>query len=844
MDDMRYIDGKIYIDCEVEWENLVGIVPFPVFVKNSEAQFIYFNKLFLSEINTFEKQTWLGSRVDDIDLQLSDEQKVFIRDCDEKILREGCEVSNDIELICNDGKTHYFQEIKFLAKSDCENKKYIVGILVDITEKIELQKELSKEQNFLASLLGNSTDNIYFKDINSKFLKVSNAFAQRHGLKIAELIGKTDADLYGKIHSREALQDEQEIIRTGRSIIGKEEKEDWANGKTTWVSTSKMPFYDNSGKVIGTFGVSRDITSLKKNEEEKSKLIKFEKIISKIATILLKHSSDNFVAALPLVLREIKEVVKFEKSSIYFIDERENVLKKMYEYSENSDLPYSTVDITEFINWYKVLNELNIVFDTEMDVLKYGHSEELNYFIQRKCLQIIILPLVNYKILSGFVIFECADHSNIWLKSNKSLFMILGEVLSNSFVNFQSEKYRLEAEEEMLKFLWAANQSTNMIIILDKYGYYEYVNGKYTEVSGYDFVDVVGKAAEYLKPDSNLFDSNLIRSQIDAGLHWEGKIQNVTKSGKTYWEWISISPIKNMKGEITNLLVIAEDVTERMVEDSRKAISQKLESIGQLAAGIAHEINTPMQYIGDNTLFLSDTIKSLSAFMFKLESEIKTAMTGGGQTLLGKYDQLKKDYDIDYLLEEISNSIDQTRTGINRVTNIVKAMKDFAHPGKKEKIFSDINHGIEVTSTISKNEWKYLADMELQLSKDLPPVYCLQDELNQVILIMIINAAHAIEEKNGKNSFVKGLIKIQTYLENDNVVIKITDTGNGIKEENISKVFDPFYTTKEVGKGTGQGLTIAHDLIINKHNGAIFVDSVYTEGTTFTLKVPIDKKNE
>ncbi len=171
-------------------------------------------------------------------------------------------------------------------------------------------------------------------------------------------------------------------------------------------------------------------------------------------------------------------------------------------------------------------------------------------------------------------------------------------------------------------------------------------------------------------------------------------------------------------------------------------------------------------------------------------------------------------------------------------------MKDFAHPGMKEKVHTDINHGIEVTATISKNEWKYVANMELELSNDLPSVYCLQDELNQVILIMIINAAHAIEEKNGKNSTQKGNIKIQTYKEDENAVIEISDSGAGIKEENLSKIFDPFYTTKEVGKGTGQGLTIAHDIVINKHGGSLDVDSEYGLGTTFTIKIPIRHQDE
>lgn len=828
-----------------KWEKLLNNIPFPLFVKNQERQFIYFNKKFIDEIRGYDFTLAIGKAIDEINIGLNIEQRRNIKANDEKILMFGGEVNDDVELMTKDNTIHFFQETKYVYTSSATNEKYIIGILVDVTEKIKLQKELSNEQSFLAALLTNSSDHIYFKDKDSKFIKVSDSFANRHGKKIKDVIGKTDFDYFGKNHAKEAFLDEQEIIRSGRSIVGKEEKEDWPNGETTWVSTSKMPFYNSKGEIIGTFGISREITALKRSEEEKINLVEFEKITSKIATVFLKHSSDNFIIALSLALKELKEFLKFKRSSIYFFNEKENKLKKMHELPEPKTEDDNELNITQYTNWHRVLSNLEVVFDTETDILNYGRSKELDYLIKHQFNHIIIVPFVSYQTLCGFALFECENNTNSWLQVNKSLFKILGEILNNTFSNYQAEKYRLEAEEEMLKFLWAANQSTNIIVILDKKGRYEYVNGKYSEISGYSFSEMTGNMAEFLNPESKLnSDSSLIWNKIEQGLHWEGKIQNITKSGKSYWEWISITPIKNLKNETTNFLVIAEDITEKMVEDSRKAVSQKLESIGQLAAGIAHEINTPMQYIGDNTVFLKETIKTLTEFILSLESEIKNYDNNIENGLFKILATLKLKYDVDYLLDEVSRSIDQTRTGISRVTNIVKAMKDFAHPGMKEKVHTDINHGIEVTATISKNEWKYVANMELELSNDLPSVYCLQDELNQVILIMIINAAHAIEEKNGKNSTQKGNIKIQTYKEDENAVIEISDSGAGIKEENLSKIFDPFYTTKEVGKGTGQGLTIAHDIVINKHGGSLDVDSEYGLGTTFTIKIPIRHQDE
>ncbi len=200
----------------------------------------------------------------------------------------------------------------------------------------------------------------------------------------------------------------------------------------------------------------------------------------------------------------------------------------------------------------------------------------------------------------------------------------------------------------------------------------------------------------------------------------------------------------------------------------------------------------------------------------------------------------RTELDLDFLLGEIPTAISQTQSGIERVSKIVKAMKDFSHPGQKEKVMADLNRGIEVTSTISKNEWKYYADLELNLDESIPLVFCNIDEINQVVLNMIVNAAHAIQEKiNKTGNTEKGIIKISTSLENDSVLLEISDTGMGIPTDIRGKIFDPFFTTKEVGKGTGQGLAIAHNIIITNHKGSINVDSVNDKGTTFRIKIPV-----
>ena len=199
-----------------------------------------------------------------------------------------------------------------------------------------------------------------------------------------------------------------------------------------------------------------------------------------------------------------------------------------------------------------------------------------------------------------------------------------------------------------------------------------------------------------------------------------------------------------------------------------------------------------------------------------------------------------KDIDIDYLLEEVPQAIGQSLEGIERVTKIVRAMKNFSHPGVKEKAAVDINESIENTITICRNEWKYVAEMETDFDTNLPTVLCLPGEVNQVLLNLIINAAHAVAKVVGDGSDTKGTIRISTSLDDDWVEIRIADNGCGIPDEIQSKVFDPFFTTKDVGKGTGQGLTIAHSVIVDKHGGTIDFQTQAGQGTTFIIRLPID----
>ncbi len=296
-------------------------------------------------------------------------------------------------------------------------------------------------------------------------------------------------------------------------------------------------------------------------------------------------------------------------------------------------------------------------------------------------------------------------------------------------------------------------------------------------------------------------------------------------------------------------VAIVRDITIRLErEEERKQLQtkllheQKLASVGQLAAGIAHEINTPAQYLGSNVDFLNDAFSDVADLITHYDQLLSAVKTDAvSPELLATVEDSCEEVDWPYLKEEIPEAIHQSIDGLKQISSIVLAMKNFSHPGSSEKEMTNLNELIETTLTVCRSEWKLLLEPVLHLDHEVPTVLCMRNEIGQVFLNMIINGAHSIQEKLGENSPAeKGQITISSKQQNNTVILTFTDSGCGISGENITKIFDPFFTTKSVGKGTGQGLTISYDIIVNKHGGSLDVASEEGVGTTFTIVLPIN----
>ncbi|GLY29068.1 PAS domain-containing protein [Kineosporia sp. NBRC 101731] len=295
---------------------------------------------------------------------------------------------------------------------------------------------------------------------------------------------------------------------------------------------------------------------------------------------------------------------------------------------------------------------------------------------------------------------------------------------------------------------------------------------------------------------------------------------------------LSVLPQTDDDGVIGGVIGVAADVTQLSALEQQLAQASRLESIGQLAAGIAHEINTPVQYVSDNTGFL------VSCFREILDALTITRETLENDSDLDAARSALAAIDLDFLAEEIPSALSQSQEGLTRVAQIVRAMKDFSHPGQG-RAEADLNQAVRTTIQVCRNEWRYVADVELDLSDAVGLVACYEGELKQVLLNIVVNAAQAIDEQRaqvGRDDL--GHILITSRRTAEGVRIVVSDDGPGMDEEVRRRVFDPFFTTKPVGRGTGQGLSMAYAVIAQKHAGNIVVDSAPGQGTSFTIDLP------
>ncbi|MBI5295768.1 MAG: PAS domain S-box protein [Chloroflexi bacterium] len=440
---------------------------------------------------------------------------------------------------------------------------------------------------------------------------------------------------------------------------------------------------------------------------------------------------------------------------------------------------------------------------------------------------------------NGETLLRRANGSTFWGWITISAMRDSGGQTIGYLVSIQDVTARRSAEEERSRLGHVVEQAAEAIVITNALGVIQYVNPAFEKITGWTKDESIGKNPNIVKSGlhkSDFYDEMWAR--LRNGLVWSGRFINRRRDGTIFHEDATISPVRDEDGRIVQFVAMKRDVTRLVQIEEQLRQAQKLESVGQLAAGIAHEINTPIQFVGDNVTFLTDGFATMSQVINSLRSAVDKEASAA---LVEEARGVVAAADIDFLLEEMPKALIQSQEGVERVAVIVRAMKEFSHPGNQDVAPADLNRAIENTITISRNEWKQVAEVIATLATDLPLVPVHLGDFNQVMLNLLVNAAHAIaDQRKRSGDDALGCIRVTTVRDEAMAVVRVSDDGCGMSPAVQARIFEPFFTTKEVGRGTGQGLALARALVVKKLGGTISFESTEGVGTTFIIRLPLE----
>lgn len=846
------------------------------------------------------------------------------------------------------------------AKDSSGSITSFIAIKKDITDRKAVEAELARERRLITTLMESIPYMIYFKDKSSRFIRINAAMARRLGVEYAnEAIGKTDHDFFSEEHASETLADELQIMATGEALVSKEERETWPDGRVAWVTTTKMPLYGADNDIVGTFGISRDITQRKQTEDELRRSEQRYRFQSSLLHAIYEVSPTGIVVVDQdrIVLshnRKFLQLFGFEPgdhaglsdgallawgaSRVKDPEGLQQRIKELYadptaddhceielidgrtldrvstcirsESGEHLGRAWFFQEITErkrseqaaaeqgratalraevgaaFTGRYSLRTGLQECAEAlvrwmgggfariwtlepgapalvlEASAATCGHAEGAHGLVpvgQMKVGRIAQnrLPYLTNDVLNDpeMADDECAISAGVvsfvgqplvvrdeiigvvaafghspFAESSAAAFASIANRIAQ-FIDLKRSEEALQRSEAAARQLFNAIPHPAYVFDLATLEFLE-VNQRTLEHYGYSRDEFLNMKATGLRLGDDLeWLHERVRSHPTDGR----QAKHRTKDGRILDIEVTYHII-DYAGRPA-VLTIAQDITERKKMEMDLRHAQKLESVGRLASGIAHEINTPIQFVADNLHFLQDTFGDVFSVLQKYEDLAESAADGALRP--GSLEQVKEAAaaaDLEYVRSETPRAISQSLEGVARVASIVKAMKEFAHPQQNRKLPANLNDAIACTLVVARNELKYLADVETDFS-DLPLVECYVSDLNQVFLNLLVNAAHAIAAVvNGTDQ--KGRIRIETRNDGDWVRISISDTGCGIPEQIRGQVFDPFFTTKEVGKGTGQGLAISRSIVVDKHGGTLTFESEIGRRYDFRYRPP------
>lgn len=740
-----------------------------------------------------------------------------------------------------------------------------ISIVQDITKRKRAEEAERATRDFSRNLVDLANAPIITWDADSHITLFNHAFETMTGFSVSEVLGKP-MDILFPSETLETSRARVACTLRGEQLDSVEIPILHKDGSTRLVVWNSSNLYSEDGQsLLATIAHGQDITE-RFNVEQTLMKHTFELELAQNFSKSLRPAQ-NVEELIEIFISKILGYLDIPTGVVFLEEKFPDLLNRMHGQGWLFDvLPDQISKIDGICGSIFATQQPYVIEEYSDDMLNQPNNQPIP-----KGWGGICIPLLSEQEIIG-VTFLSIQLPREFLEQEIRLMSILAETvtmaikrtklrneLQKSYDELKMEAAHRKEIQELLAREKEILSITLMsigdgLIRVDENGTILLFNKSAEKITGFSAKDALGNSIDNILRISDYRTNEPLTHVIEYLLALDKKEKSdtnylvptlITKSGQRTLVSGIISPIV-IKGRDTPGYVLAfRDVSEKYNNETQSALSQKMEAIGQLAAGIAHEINTPIQYIGDNINFLQRTFSRfgdvLNIYHQFLSDHIDKNITSDDISELENTYQKNK---IPHYNTEVPVAIQEAQEGIDRVRKIVVAIREFSHASEHEMKLADLNRAILTTITISRNEWKYFADMETDLDPALPHVFCQIDEINQVVLNMIINASQAIQHILPKNSEQKGKIKISTCNKKGKVYIAISDTGSGIPDSIRNRIFDPFFTTKEIGKGTGQGLALAHNIIVKKHHGKIHVVSESGKGTTFTIELKIENSAE
>ncbi len=701
-------------------------------------------------------------------------------------------------------------------------------------EKVKLKQELAasrKKATQYLKFIEKAFDIIYETDENGKFTFVNRV--------TQAITGYTRKDLVGCHYLEFVSPDfQEEVARVyGRQFVNKIRNTYFElplitrNRDKIWLG-QHVQLLMHGKKATGFQAIARDITRQKQTEEALKKYQEELEILVETRTIDLKKKNETLnleiaerkqvEAALRVSEEKYRTILETIEDGYYEVDLNGNMtffndaMTRINGYSRAEMLGMNNRQYTDAVNAKILFQEFNRIFRSG-DPSKGLQYEVITKTGERRNLA-----------------------TSVSLIRDRSGNPVGFRGISRDITELKQAEEALQKAHAKMTLL--INSISSILIAVSEDNRIIFWNTEAEKQFGIPEEEVLGKPLKEvnIQWDGDHIVRGILVSRKENSSVWMDNINFIQVDGKEGLLGIKIDPVFGEKSLEMETLIQGANITQRRIMENQLAQAQKLESIGQLAAGIAHEINTPIQYVGDNVHFLKSSFEDLNQVLKKYGALIKSIKEGlAFDREIDELENILQTIKIDYLLQEIPRAIQQTLDGVGRVSRIVQSIKAFSHPGKEGKVDFDINQAVETTMLVARNEWKYVAELFTDLDPSLPLVSCVPGDINQVFLNLLVNAAQAVSEVVKGGTEGKGRISISTRHDDSWVEIRISDTGYGIPSGIQSRIFDPFFTTKEAGKGTGQGLAISHTAIVERHHGFLTFDTEIDRGTTFIVRLPI-----